>query len=134
VHRRPAIGAIADVHRGAVLARHPDERRPNRVDDSQIGFGGLGEFAGVGQLVLEGEMDHAIGIGSRIAEAIKIIERSSSNLDARGVQGHSRRVSACESDDGVTGGEKIGNEEPMWPEAPVTKRRMGSSFRTDDIE
>ncbi len=88
----------------------PVERGADRLDDAQVGFGGAGEFAGIGQLVLEGEMDHAICLGRRGAEAVEVVERAAPDLDASGRQRGGGRVGPREADDGVAGGKEIGDD------------------------
>jgi hypothetical protein len=86
------------------------ERGSDRLDSPQVRFCGPGEFAGIRQFVLEGEMDHALGVGGRLAEAIEVVERASPDLDASGTQGPGGLIGPGKADHRVPGGQEIGND------------------------
>jgi len=111
------------------------ERGADRLDGAQVGFGSAGELAGIGQLVLEGEMDHPIRVGRRGAETIEVVERAAQDLDASGRQGSGGCVGPGEADHGVASGEEIETDGGADVAGGAgDKERMGGFLSTDDID
>jgi hypothetical protein len=52
--------------------------------------------------MFEGEVDHAIRSGSRIPQAVEIIQRASMHLRPSGGEGGGRGIRASETDDVMT--------------------------------
>ncbi len=85
------------------------ERLAERVDGTPVRFGGVLEAAAERDVVLEGEVDHAVGVGSRAAQRVEIVERAAAYLGAGFGEGVSRGVRAGEPDDLVAGADEFRN-------------------------
>ena len=85
------------------------------------------------EVVLEGEVDDAVGRGGAGAQAVEVVEGAAVHLGPGGGEGRGRGVRAGEPEDLVAGAESSGTTaEPIQPDAPVTKTRMGNLRRPVD--
>ena len=62
-----------------------------------------GEIAAEGHLVLEGQMDHAVRVGSRLGQAVGLVEVAPPHHDARRFQLLRRCAGAREADHFMAG-------------------------------
>ena len=77
------------------------------------------------RLVLEGQVDDAVGLGGRLVQAVEVVEVAAADLGAGGLERGGRAVGAGQADDLVAGPSSSGTTaEPMCPDAPVTNTRM----------
>ena len=88
---------------------------PIRVSPIALGGGHVGvdrahEVAGPHRLVLEGEMDDAVGLSGGGRQTVEVVEIAAADLGAHGGNGLGRSVGAGEADDLVAVVEKLGND------------------------
>ena len=57
------------------------------LDHPAVGIGGAGEVAGEGEIVLEREMDDAIGRRGGVAQGAEVVERPQADPGPRRLQG-----------------------------------------------
>ncbi len=120
-----ATGRAVVLGADAVEPHHRQHQRAAGVDEGLVGAGegvaeGLGRghvggdralhLAGRHQLVLEGEVDDAVGVGGRLLEAVEIVEVAAPHLGAGRLDLGGRLVGAGEPDDFVARLEQIGGD------------------------
>ncbi|MCP9970715.1 hypothetical protein [Actinomadura madurae] len=72
-------------------------------------------------------MDDAVGVGGGAAQDVEVVEGAAEYLGPGRGQGGGRAVGACEPDDLVAAPMSSGTTaEPIQPDAPVTRTRMGN--------
>ena len=86
------------------------ERLAERVDGCAVGVGGAGEVAGEGDVVLELEVDDAVGRGGGLAQRAEVVERPRARLGSLSLKGLGRGVGAGEPGDLVAGGDQFGDQ------------------------
>jgi hypothetical protein len=60
--------------------------------------------------VLERQVDHALGVGGAGPQAVQVVEAAADALRAGGGESGGRSVGAGQPDDGVTGGQQLGDD------------------------
>ncbi len=85
------------------------------LDGCAVGAGGAGEIPGEGDVMLEREVDDAVGRARGVAEDVEVVERSRAHFGARGPQGLGRSAGAGEAGDDVAGGDQVGDEPAADP-------------------
>ena len=93
-------------HEGLVGA---DQGLADRLDGRQVRVDRAHEVAGAHRLMLEGEVDHAVGLSSGGLETLDIVEVAAADLCTECGNGLSGPVGAGEADDLVAVGEQFGN-------------------------
>ena len=95
------------------------------LDGAAIRVGGALEVPRESDVVLEREVDHAVGRGSCIPQAVEVIERAEMHLCPGGSEGSGRGIRAGEPDDLMVRADELGNDGgTVQPDAPVTNTRM----------
>ena len=84
--------------------------RPHGLDGSPVGGAGGGEVAAESDLVLEGQVDHAVGVGGRLGQAVGVVEVAPLDSGAGGFQLLRRCVGAGQADHLVAGAEQFGDD------------------------
>ena len=101
------------------------ERLAERLDRAAVGVGRALEVARERDVVLERQVDHAVGRAGCLAQCVEIVERAALNLSAGGAERSGRGIRAGQAEDLMAGAESSGTTaEPIQPDAPVTKTRM----------
>lgn len=85
------------------------------LDGTAIRVGGALEVAAEGDVVLEREVDHAVRRGSRVPQAVEVVDRAALHLDARRGEGCRCGVRTSEPNDLVTCVEELGNDSGSDP-------------------
>jgi hypothetical protein len=80
------------------------------VQDGEVRGDRGGPVPGAHPLVVEREMDDAVGVRGALGEPVEVIEVAS--VDRRAERGHGRRgrVGSREADDVVSGGDELGDD------------------------
>ena len=108
------------------------ERLAERLDCTAICVSSLLETAAERQLVVEGEVDHALGRGGLFSKRFEVVEAAAAHLDARGGERGCGGVRAGEPDDSCPAPSSSGTTaDPIQPDAPVTKTRIVTPFNAD---
>ena len=94
-------------HEGLVGA---DQGLADRLGGRHVGGDRAHEVAGAHRLVLEGEVDHAVGLGGGRAQAVEVVEIAATNLGAERGDGLSGCVRAGQADDLVAVAQKFGDD------------------------
>ena len=91
-------------------ARRDDERSigvregvGEDLDGLAVGLGGGEKVTGKGEFVLEGEVDHTVGLTRGGSQRLEVVERAASNVHAGRLQRGGRLVGSGETDHVVTG-------------------------------
>ena len=95
----------------------PSSAEPRTLDGGAVGGGGGGEVARERLLVLEREVDDAVGRRGGVAQDVEVVEGSADDLRARRLQGVGGRVRAGEPDDLVARAEELGDDGGADPAA-----------------
>ena len=85
------------------------------LDRRAVGGGGAGEVAGEGDVVLEREVDDAVGGGGGLAQGAEVVERPPVDPGPRGPQGLGRGIGTGEPGDLVAGRGQLGDEPAADP-------------------
>jgi hypothetical protein len=80
------------------------------LDGTAIRVGCALEVTRESQVVLEGEMNHAVGCGRAAAQAVEIVEGAALHLCAGGGEGGGGGVGASEPDDLMARADELGND------------------------
>ena len=123
------------------LGRHPPGRQPERaggdqersigsgellaerLDRAAIGVGGALEVTREGELVLERQVDHAVGGCGPASQAVEIVERAAVHLCPGRGECIGGGVGASEPDDLMARGEELGDDGGADP-----ARRAGDEY------
>ncbi len=128
--RRPAglarISALG--HEPVVLGGHPTGGQPEHargehegpvgagqgrahgLDGPPVGRRGGGEVAAEGHLVLEGQVDHPVGVGGRLGQAVGVVDVAPLHGGAGRLQPLRRCLGAGQADHLVAGSEQLGHD------------------------
>ena len=112
--REPPLEAGEDQRAGRVRPDEgfvrPLERGAHRLDRPQVRVYGAGEVARVLLLVLEREMDDAVGLADRRAQAVEVVQVAPSHVGAERLHGGHRAIRASQAGDSVTCGQQLGDD------------------------
>ena len=86
------------------------ERLAERLDGAAIRVGRALEVPREGDVVLEGEVDHAIRRGRCLPQAVEIVKRAALDLGPGGGEGRGRGIRAGEPDDLMARADELGND------------------------
>ncbi len=106
------------------LAR-PDQGLTDRLDGPPVGLDRAEEVV---EVVLEGQVDHAVGGGGRLAQAVEVVEVAAVHLGAHGRQGRGPVVRAGQADDLMSGLQQLGHDG-----RPDVARRAGDENSHDEL-
>ena len=101
----------------------PCERLAEDLHGTAVRVGGALEVARECDLVLEGEVDHAIGLLRATAQHVEVVEGAAQRLGARAAKSIGGGIRASEPDDLVVGAEELGNHRRADP-----ARRTGNEY------
>jgi hypothetical protein len=91
------------------LAR-PVEHRGKRLDGGEVGRGRAGVVARPHQVVLEGEVDDAVGRSGGLAQPVEIVQVAAPDLSAGGLERPGRAVGARQPHDLMPGLQQLGHD------------------------
>ena len=102
------------------------QRLPHGFDGTQVGGDRAGIVADLHRLVLEGQMDDAVGRRDRLPEAVEIVQVAAPDLGAQRLERQAEASERARPTTSCPDSRSSGmTAEPMCPLAPVTKTRMG---------
>jgi hypothetical protein len=106
------------------------ERRAERLDGPAVRAGRRPEVAREGDVVLEGEVDDAVGRRGGGAQAFDVVEAAAVDLGAGRGDRLGRGVGAGEADDLVAGSEELGDDGGADPSRTSPRGRGSRSGRS----